>query len=205
MLARGAAGLRARARAGAAASVVAGVSVCAPVQRAGQRRLAPSMAVLPPAWGCFSVRPRARARQSLGAPLFPLTENADLFCCWDATLSTLLGSRTQPPPPRRPALRLTCPLLPCGAHLTTNGALGGGLRPRAPPLTLSLCFCLCVRHRALRAALGAQPPPQPQLPRVLQSQLGAGQPGGECPSALGAPPPPRPWSAGGAPPPAPQA
>lgn len=77
------------------------------------------------------------------------------------------------------------PLPPClfrpARGTSAHQARVGASAVAVPLLTLSLCFCPASLRRATRAAFGARPP-QLQLPSVLQSQLGAGQPSGECAS-----------------------
>lgn len=78
---------------------------------------------------------------------------------------------------RRPVLRAVLrSVRPAGLPRRERWAGPPSSCTSANPVPLSLSSC---RLRAVRAALRAQRPPQLQLPRLLQSQLGAGQPGGE--------------------------
>lgn len=113
----------------------------------------------------------------LCVPFSLLTEHSVFFWCVER-FSFLAGIHF----PGEPGLHANLSAL-CVAGLSANGALGGGgLRARdisANPVSLSLSAC---GPPGCGTALGALWPPQLQLPRLLQSQLGAGQPSGECAS-----------------------
>lgn len=117
---------------------------------------------------------------------FLLTNQLSL-CSFDVVMKSLYSERDV----RRSLLPQgnLCSMPPCLLHcawltsqLTEHLAGASGLC--ASLLTLSLCFCLRVWRRAVRAALRAQWPPQLQLPCIIQSQLSAGQPRGECTAPL---------------------
>lgn len=81
------------------------------------------------------------------------------------------------------------PLLCIARGCPSANSPGWGLYPPCISANLSFSLCLPAAHRAVHTALGAQQPPQLQLPRLLQSQLRAGQPSGECASSAASLPP----------------